>query len=136
MAEVYQACFPREKNHAQWIEASFNAYPRGVYYVVEVAGVVRGYILWCVKNGFREKSIIELEQIGIHPDAAGQGLGKRLIVESLAPFKAHVRGLGCGDYGAGDEVILYNLCMAYRAVACGEFSRSTTSSTMVAATGC
>ncbi|WP_016914637.1 GNAT family N-acetyltransferase [Vreelandella stevensii] len=96
MAEVYQACFPREKNHAQWIEASFNAYPRGVYYVVEVAGVVRGYILWCVKNGFREKSIIELEQIGIHPDAAGQGLGKRLIVESLAPFKTHVRGLGCG----------------------------------------
>ena len=26
-----------------------------------------------VKNGFREKSIIELEQIGIHPEAAGRG---------------------------------------------------------------
>ena len=96
IAQVYRACFPREKNHAEWIEASFNAYPRGVYYVVEVEGRVRGYILWCVKNGFREKSIIELEQIGIHPDAAGKGLGKQLIVESLALFKAHVRRQGCG----------------------------------------
>ncbi|ASK19246.1 GNAT family N-acetyltransferase [Halomonas sp. N3-2A] len=52
-----------------------------------------------VKNGFREKSIIELEQIGIHPEAAGRGLGKQLIVESLAPFKAHVRRQGC-DVGA------------------------------------
>ncbi|MDX1356698.1 MAG: N-acetyltransferase, partial [Halomonas venusta] len=48
IAEVYQACFPREKNHALWIESSFNTYPRGVYYVVEVEGQVRGYILWCV----------------------------------------------------------------------------------------
>ena len=99
IAEVYQACFPREKNHVLWIESSFNTYPRGVYYVVEVEGQVRGYILWCVKNGFREKSIIELEQIGIHPEAAGRGLGKRLMVESLAPFKAHVRRQGC-DVGA------------------------------------
>jgi GNAT superfamily N-acetyltransferase len=96
IAQVYQACFPHEKNHAKWIEASFNAYPRGVYYVVEVEGQVHGYILWCVKNGFREKSIIELEQIGIHPDAAGKGLGKQLIMESLAPFIAHVRRQGCG----------------------------------------
>lgn len=55
IAEVYQACFPSEKNHALWIESSFNTYPRGVYYVVEVEGQVRGYILWCVKNGFWEK---------------------------------------------------------------------------------
>ncbi len=56
IAEVYQACFPREKNHALWIESSFNTYPRGVYYVVEVDGLVRGYILGALRTAFGKKA--------------------------------------------------------------------------------
>ncbi|MFT5082100.1 MAG: ribosomal protein S18 acetylase RimI-like enzyme [Lentisphaeria bacterium] len=53
-----------------------------------------GYILWCVRNGFREKTFVELEQVAVHPDFSGQGIGKKLIQNTLEKFKAHVVGLG------------------------------------------
>ena len=94
IAKIYAACFPNELNSKLWIETSFKAYPRNVYYVIESEGIVAGYILWCVKNGFRESTIAELEQIGVHPDASGKGLGRRLIETSFNLFKTHVNDLG------------------------------------------
>ncbi len=96
IASVYKACFPGELDHELWIRSSFNAYPRGVYYVATVDGRVCGYILWCVKNGFRRETIIELEQVGVHPDFAGQGLGRALIEESVKRFRQHLADLGHG----------------------------------------
>jgi ribosomal protein S18 acetylase RimI-like enzyme len=99
IADIYKACFPTELDHTLWIEASFNSYPKGVYYVASIKGHICGYILWCVKNGFREKTIIELEQIGIHPDFAGKGAAKKLIKNTVDKFKAHLCVLG-HDVGA------------------------------------
>ena len=102
ISKIYEACFPMELNHKLWIEASFNSYPRGVYYVIESDGVISGYILWCVKNGFRKSTIIELEQIGVHPNHAGKRLGRKLIETSVTEFKSHVKELG---YGVGAIVV-------------------------------
>ena len=77
-----------------WIRSSFNSYPRSVYYVIAVDGRICGYILWCVKNGFRPETIAELEQVAIHPDFAGRGLGRKLIEESINRFRHHVEKLG------------------------------------------
>jgi ribosomal protein S18 acetylase RimI-like enzyme len=94
ITKVYQACFPRERDHKRWIQASYSSYPRGVYYLVETKGEIAGYILWCVKNGFRDETIIELEQVGVHPNYSGQGLGRKLIEASLSEFKDHINKLG------------------------------------------
>ena len=99
IAGIYAACFPRELNHELWIRSGFNAYPKGVYYVLSVDDKLCGYILWCAKNGFRSRTIIELEQIGIHPDFTGKGLGKRLIEDTIDKFSEHIHALG-HDVGA------------------------------------
>jgi len=95
IAEIYKNCFPSEQRHRLWVESSYNSRPRGVYYVQSNNGNICGYILWCVKNGFRESTILELEQIGVDPAYAGKGFGKTLIAESLAKFVEHVESLGC-----------------------------------------
>jgi len=94
ISEIYRKCFPNEQSHMVWIEASYNSYPRGVYYVSECEGVISGYILWCVKNGFRKATIVELEQVGVSPEFGGKGVGRELIEKSFELFKEHVLNLG------------------------------------------
>ena len=94
IASVYAACFPNESDHEAWVRASFRSHPRGVYYVAAVDGAICGYILWCAKNGFRARTIAELEQVAIHPDFAGQGIGRTLIEESWKRFRRHIDELG------------------------------------------
>jgi predicted N-acetyltransferase YhbS len=94
ISQVYSKCFPNERNHLLWIKSSFNSFPRGVYYVVEQQSVIAGYILWCVKNGFREATIIELEQVAVDPEYSGTGLGRGLIADSFEKFKLHVEETG------------------------------------------
>ncbi|MFT7559621.1 MAG: GNAT superfamily N-acetyltransferase [Flavobacteriales bacterium] len=91
---VYELCFPNEESHGSWVEASMNSYPRGIYYVIESNDDVVGYVLWCVKNGFRSSTIIELEQVAIAPDFHGKGYGRALIEKSFGLFKGHVLELG------------------------------------------
>lgn len=94
ISTIYAACFPKELNHKLWINASFNSFPRGVYYVIEQDCNIVGYILWCVKNGFRNETIVELEQIGIHPAYSGKGFGRKLIESSILKFQTHVESFG------------------------------------------
>jgi N-acetylglutamate synthase-like GNAT family acetyltransferase len=96
IAQVYLHCFPNERNHKLWISSSFNSFPRAVYYVVEQENVIAGYILWSVKNGFRDATIVELEQVAVAPQHSGHGHGRRLIEDSFALFKTHVRETGHG----------------------------------------
>ena len=91
---IYKCCFPREQQHEVWIKACFMSSPKSIYYVIEEADGVKGYILWSVKNGFRSNTIVELDQIGVAPECAGQGLGKALIEESFNLFKSHVEEMG------------------------------------------
>jgi predicted N-acetyltransferase YhbS len=94
ISEIYLQCFPSERNHRLWISSSFRSFPRAVYYVVEQEGIVVGYILWSVKNGFRDSTIAELEQIAVVPKQGGNGLGRWLINESFSLFKRHVEKTG------------------------------------------
>ena len=94
ISKVYSVCFPREVNHDIWINSCFNSYPKSVYYVFMDNNDTQGYILWSVKNGFRTNAIIELEQLGVHPEQAGQGIGRKLISESFQLFKSHLADLG------------------------------------------
>lgn len=96
ISEIYKACFPREKDHLKWIQACFNSYPKGVYYTLTEDEKVIGYILWCVKNGFRDKTIVELEQVGVLPNYAGRGFGKVLVKESFSKFRVFIESLGFG----------------------------------------
>jgi len=96
IAQIYLTCFPNERNHLVWIRASFHSFPRAVYYVIEKENLIVGYILWSVKNGFRDATIAELEQIAVDPQHSGAGLGRRLIEDSFALFKTHVQETGHG----------------------------------------
>lgn len=87
---IYEKCFSREKNHDEWIKANFSAFPRMQYYLVIVDRVVVGYALWSVKNGFRDKSIVELEQLAVVPEFRGRGVGKELLEHSFDQFKQHL----------------------------------------------
>ena len=94
ISQIYLNCFPNERSHLLWVTASFKSFPRNLYYVIEQQGVIAGYILWCVKNGFREATIVELEQVAVDPQYSGEGLGRRLIADSFERFKQHVKDTG------------------------------------------
>jgi len=87
MSEIHQDCFPTdcktEDDSSRWIAASANAGPRMNYFVAEQGGELLGYILWMEKGGFREEAVLELEQIGVHTDYRRNGVGAKLITESL-----------------------------------------------------
>lgn len=88
---VYANCFPREKLHDEWVNANFSAFPRMRYYVAIVDGVMVGYALWSIKSGFRDKSIVELEQLAVVPECRGQGVGKQLLEQSFDQFKFYLK---------------------------------------------
>lgn len=83
-AEVHKAAFIRQKMSKEWIESNSNAYPRVQYYVAEnKSNEIFGFIHWTQKSGFRPEVVLELEQLAVHPDLQGQGIGTKLILESL-----------------------------------------------------
>lgn len=93
IAAVYQTCFGREKYHAQWINANFQALPRMRYYVAIVDDHVVGYALWSVKNGFRDRSIVELEQVAVMSACRGTGIGKQLLERSFDQFGSSLKAM-------------------------------------------
>jgi ribosomal protein S18 acetylase RimI-like enzyme len=84
---IHSRVFVRQGRSREWIECNFRAFPRMRYFVAQEAGRLEGYIHWTERSGFREKVVLELEQLGVAPARQGQGIGRRLIVESL-PFVA------------------------------------------------
>lgn len=89
-ADVHQIVFVRQKNSYQWLECSLKAFPRALCFVAEQNGHIVGYIVWNQKSGFRPEAVVELEQLAVHPDCQGQGIGRRLITETLAMVKAQL----------------------------------------------
>ena len=82
-AEVHKATFVRQSMSRDWIQCNFNAYPRMQLFVAEEEAVIAGYIHWTQRSGFRPTVVLELEQLAVHPDFQGRGIGKQLITESL-----------------------------------------------------
>ena len=94
VADVHQAVFVRQAMSRDWIQCNFNAYPRMQLFVAEEDGAIIGYIHWTQKGGFRTTVVLELEQLAVHPDFQGRGIGKQLITESLALVRAQLAHRG------------------------------------------
>ncbi|MCV6590304.1 MAG: GNAT family N-acetyltransferase [Marinobacterium sp.] len=82
-AQVHRLAFPRQYDSRQWLASSLAAGPRIMPFVLLLRGQVEGYIIWAQKSGFRSETVLELEQIAIHPGYRHQGLGAQLIRQSL-----------------------------------------------------
>ncbi|CAH6814204.1 Acetyltransferase (GNAT) family protein [Vibrio chagasii] len=86
-ALVHQATFVRQQNSKKWLQCNLSAAPRFLNFVAESDGEIVGYIIWVQKSGFRPEAVLELEQLAVLPSAQGQGLGKKLILDSLPQVK-------------------------------------------------
>ncbi|CAH7076734.1 N-acetyltransferase [Vibrio chagasii] len=86
-ALVHQATFVRQQKSKKWLQCNLSAAPRFLNFVAESDGEIVGYIIWVQKSGFRPEAVLELEQLAVLPSAQGQGLGKKLILDSLRQVK-------------------------------------------------
>lgn len=98
VALIHRNCFLNDaaslKNSEEWIRANLSAFPRTRYYVAEENSGIAGYILWMEKGGFRQDAVLELEQIGVHNDFRGRGIGTLLIRDSFADVHKEIYGQG------------------------------------------
>jgi len=86
IAKINLACFhgcASSIEAKKWTLCNFRAFPRFQYFVIKNNNKTIGYILWYFKGGWRKDSVLELEQIAIHPQHQGRGFGSKLIKESL-----------------------------------------------------
>jgi ribosomal protein S18 acetylase RimI-like enzyme len=76
----------------KWVTSHLNQGDAYHYFVDETDGKIVGYIGWEIKGGFaRAVPVIELEQLAVHPDTRGQGLGRKLIEETFVLMKQWVK---------------------------------------------
>lgn len=94
IAKINLLCFHGCKNQNEakkWTLCNFRAFPRFQYFVIKNKNKTLGYILWYFRGGWRKESILELEQIAIHPRHQRQGFGNKLIKESLKQFIKYLK---------------------------------------------
>ena len=91
VAKVHTEQFPRQKESIKWISCNFAAYPRIMIFVArDEKDKIIGYIQWIQKSGFRQESVIELEQIAVLKSQQHKGIGTLLIEKSLQYVKAYL----------------------------------------------
>ncbi len=86
-AQVHRLAFTRQKNSFEWLQCNLNAAPRFLNFVAMVNDEIVGYIIWVQKSGFRPEAVLELEQLAVEPSFQLQGIGRKLITESLPLVK-------------------------------------------------
>ncbi len=94
VADVHKDAFARQVMSHEWIQANFNAHPRMQFFVAQDGDNLIGFILWTQKSGFRKEVVLELEQIAVHPDLQGTGVGESLINKSLPTVKRQLAERG------------------------------------------
>ena len=94
VANIHQNAFSRQNDSEKWIKCNFKATPRMQYYVALQNSNIVGFIHWAQKSGFRPEVVLELEQIAVQPELQGQGIGKKLISESLPLMKEKLHQSG------------------------------------------
>ena len=97
VAEIGSVCFSGlsdRKQAREWVTCNFRAFPRMRYFIAKQDDNIAGYILWIEKGGFRERAVLELEQIAVRDSCRGDGIGCTLIEESLRCIQAdmEIRG--------------------------------------------
>ena len=90
IAAVHQEAFPRQLGSEDWVRATLAAYPRMLVYVMTLDCQVVGYVFWAQVSGIRRNAIIELDQVAVLSRLRGQGLGEKLITESLELVKTQL----------------------------------------------
>lgn len=93
IAKINLICFHGSKDlkeSKKWVWCNFSAFPRFQYFVIKEKNKILGYILWYFKGGWRQQSVLELEQIAIHPAYQSKGAGSQLVKESLEKIKKHL----------------------------------------------
>jgi ribosomal protein S18 acetylase RimI-like enzyme len=80
-----------KKDAAKWVSCNFLAFPRMQYFIARNDKEIGGYILWLEKGGFRKESVFELEQIAVRKTFQGQGIGTKLIEQSLPEIKKYLK---------------------------------------------
>lgn len=91
VAQVHAKEFTRQKDSIRWISCNFAAYPRIMLFVArDEQDNVIGYIQWIQKSGFRQESVIELEQIAVLKKQQSKGIGTLLIKKSLESIKEYL----------------------------------------------
>ncbi len=72
----------------KWVDCLFRAFPAYQYFVVIVDGMVAGYIGWQIHGGFlRPEPVLELEQLSVGLEFENNGLGSKLIQESIIAMR-------------------------------------------------
>jgi ribosomal protein S18 acetylase RimI-like enzyme len=94
VAAIHAEAFPRQGRSMEWIQSNARAFPRMRYYVAELDGELRGFVLWTEKSGFRQHVVLELEQIAVAARHQKQGIGESLIVKSLPDVAAQLTNRG------------------------------------------
>ena len=76
----------------KWITNHMSMSDAYHYFVAEENGMIVGYISWEIKGGFaRAVPVLELEQLAVHPDYRGQGIGRALIAGTFATMKQWIK---------------------------------------------
>jgi ribosomal protein S18 acetylase RimI-like enzyme len=94
IAAIHLEAFPRQRDSMQWVAATLAAAPRMLVYVAVHHDEVVGFAFWAQKSGIRTESVLELDQIAVQSTHRGQGLGEKLIRDSLKLVKAELANNG------------------------------------------
>jgi ribosomal protein S18 acetylase RimI-like enzyme len=96
VASVHSEGFSRQKDSLKWISCNFAASPRIMVYVArDEEDKIIGYIQWIQKSGFRQQSVMELEQIAVLKSHQKNGIGLLLIKKSLEFIKDYLDDSNC-----------------------------------------
>ncbi|MBI3114821.1 MAG: GNAT family N-acetyltransferase [Candidatus Harrisonbacteria bacterium] len=94
VAALAQVCFPQDNGTAEltelWHRSGMAAYPKTQYFVAVREGCIIGYCSWSFIGGFHS-GVIELEQLGVHPDHRNQGVATVMMKEGLTAVRAFLR---------------------------------------------
>lgn len=59
-------------------------------YVAVHQDEIAGFAFWAQKSGIRSAAVLELDQIAVQPAYRGQGIGEKIIRDSLALIKTEL----------------------------------------------
>ncbi len=94
IVKVAMACFPQDNGTAAlaeaWHRGGMAAFPKVQYFVAERDGQIVGYASWSFIGGF-QAGVVELEQVGVLPEARGLGVASTLITESLTAVRSWLK---------------------------------------------